>query len=153
MGFRDIHCFNLALLAKQAWRLLENPESLCATILRAKYFPEGDLMSAVLKKGSSFTWQSIMAGVVSLSNGYIWRVRTGENIDIWRDAWIPNCADRKIITPRRGNILTKVSELIDPITNCWDEDLVRQTLWPIDAYRVLAIPIPMHNMSDFIAWS
>ena len=55
MGFRDIHCFNLALLAKQAWRLLENPESLCATILRAKYFPGGDLMNAILKKGSSFT--------------------------------------------------------------------------------------------------
>ena len=61
-----IHCFNLALLAKQAWRLVDDPESLCATILRAKYFPEGDLMNAVLKKGSSFTWQIIMAGVDSL---------------------------------------------------------------------------------------
>ena len=76
-----------------------------------------------------------------------------KNIDTWRDAWIPNCADRKIITPRRGNLLTEVSDLIDPITNCWDEDWVRQTLWPIDTRRVLAIPIPMHNMSDFIAWS
>lgn len=153
MGFRDIHCFNLALLAKQAWRLLDNSESLCATILRAKYFPEGDLMSASLKKGSSFTWQSIMAGVDSLRNGYIWRVGTGQNINIWRDAWIPNCANRRIITPRRGNLLTKVSDLIDPITNFWDEDLVRQTLWPIDARRVLVIPLPMHNMPDFIAWS
>ena len=77
----------------------------------------------------------------------------GENIDIWRDAWISNCADRKIITPRRGNLLTKVSDLINPITNGWDEELARQTLWPIDARRVQAIPIPMHNMSDFIAWS
>jgi hypothetical protein len=50
MGFRDIHCFNLALLAKQAWRLLDNPDSLCVTILRAKYFPDGDLMTASLKK-------------------------------------------------------------------------------------------------------
>ena len=66
MGFRDISCFNLALLAKQPWRLLDNPNSLCATILRAKYYLEADLMNASMKNGSSFTWQSIMAGVNSL---------------------------------------------------------------------------------------
>ena len=82
MGFRDLRLFIQALLAKQAWRLLIFPDSLCATILRAKYFPEGDLMNASLKKGSSFTWQSIMAGVNSLRNGYIWRVGNGHNIDI-----------------------------------------------------------------------
>ena len=46
-----------------------------------------------------------------------------------------------------------MADLIDPITNSWDEDLVRQTLWPIDVQRVLAIPLPMQNMSDSIAWS
>ena len=97
-----MHCFNLALLAKQSWHLIDNPDSVCAIILRAKYFPEGDLMNAILKKGSSFTWQSIMAGVDSLRNGYIWRVENGKNIDIWGDAWIPDSANRKIITPRRG---------------------------------------------------
>ena len=98
---------NGVILAKQAWRLIDNPESLCACILGAKYFPDGDLVNAKLRKGSSFTWQSIMAGVKSLKNGYIWRVGNGQNIDIWRDAWILNCADRKIITPRSGNLLSK----------------------------------------------
>jgi hypothetical protein len=63
MCFHDIHCFNLALLAKQAWRLIQEPDSLCARVLRAKYFPSGDLLNAELKKGSSFTWQSIFAGI------------------------------------------------------------------------------------------
>uniref|UniRef100_R7WA11 DUF4220 domain-containing protein n=1 Tax=Aegilops tauschii TaxID=37682 RepID=R7WA11_AEGTA len=46
MGFRDLHCFNLALLAKQCWRLLCEPESLCARALKAKYFPNGDLLNS-----------------------------------------------------------------------------------------------------------
>ena len=102
MGFRDIHCFNLALLAKQAWRLLDNPDSLCATILRAKYYPDGDLLNSKQKKGSSFTSQSIMAGINSLKHGYIWRVGNGQNINIWEDACIPNFDARKVVTPRGG---------------------------------------------------
>ena len=50
MGVRDMHCFNLALLAKQAWRLIDNPDSLCGTVPKAKYFPNGDLLNAKLKK-------------------------------------------------------------------------------------------------------
>lgn len=30
MGFRNLHTFNLAMLAKQGWRLLSNPHSLIA---------------------------------------------------------------------------------------------------------------------------
>ena len=114
MRFRDIHCFKLALLAKQAWHLLDNPESLCATILRAKYYPDGDLLNFKPKHGASFIWQSIMEGITTLKRGYIWQVGNGYNINTWEDAWIPNCATRKIMTPKRGQLLSKVVDLIAP---------------------------------------
>ena len=46
MGFRDLQSFNLAMLAKQVWRLMAEPESLCALVLRPKYYPNGDLLNA-----------------------------------------------------------------------------------------------------------
>jgi hypothetical protein len=39
MGFRDLHCLNKALLAKQVWRLWEGSDSLVARIMKAKYYP------------------------------------------------------------------------------------------------------------------
>jgi hypothetical protein len=41
MDFRDLLCFNKALLAKQGWRLLTNLDSLAAKIIKAKYYANG----------------------------------------------------------------------------------------------------------------
>lgn len=38
LGFRDLHHFNRALLAKLAWKLLDQPEALVSRILKSKYF-------------------------------------------------------------------------------------------------------------------
>ena len=56
LGFRDIKNFNLAMLGKQGWRLMTNPDSLCARVLKGKYYPQGDFMSAGKKKNASHTW-------------------------------------------------------------------------------------------------
>jgi hypothetical protein len=53
LGYRDLRLFNLAMLVRQAWRLLQNPTSLCARLLKARYWPHGDLLKAVEGPGIS----------------------------------------------------------------------------------------------------
>ncbi|XBI21259.1 hypothetical protein VPH35_062398 [Triticum aestivum] len=47
VGFRDFRLFNQALLARQTWRLIYKPNSLCAQVLKAGYYPEGKLEDTV----------------------------------------------------------------------------------------------------------
>src|SRR4051812_40236335 len=63
MGFRDFQSFNLAMLAKQVWRLISVPKSLCVRVLRAKYYSDGDILKAGPKGDASFTWQSILGSI------------------------------------------------------------------------------------------
>ncbi|KAF5468835.1 hypothetical protein F2P56_012951 [Juglans regia] len=73
LRFRDLRCFNFALLSKQGWRILQNPTSLVAQILKQKYFNKGDLLEAKLGIGPSFAWRGIHAGLTLLKKGLIWR--------------------------------------------------------------------------------
>jgi hypothetical protein len=60
MGFRDIRFFNIALLAKQGWRIMTEPNSLLARILKAKYYPKCHFLKAKQGYRSSYSWQRII---------------------------------------------------------------------------------------------
>jgi hypothetical protein len=44
MGFKSLHAFNLAMLGKQGWRVMSNPDILSSKIYKAKYFPHCDFL-------------------------------------------------------------------------------------------------------------
>lgn len=60
LGFRDLWHFNLAMLAKQGWRLLQKDGSLIYRCFKAKYFPMGNFLEASDIPNSSFVWKSLM---------------------------------------------------------------------------------------------
>jgi hypothetical protein len=98
LGFRDIELFNLALLAKQAWRLVQEPTSLSARILKAVYFPNGGFLDAELGASPSKIWQSILDGRSVLNLGMIKRIGNGEDTEIWGSNWIPRDGHLQVIT-------------------------------------------------------
>jgi hypothetical protein len=54
MGFRDLHAFNLAMIAKQGWNLLSKPHSLVAKIYKARYFPNSSLFDSKIGHNPSY---------------------------------------------------------------------------------------------------
>ena len=77
MGFKDLRAFNLALLAKQGWRLTQNIESLAHRVLKARYFPESNFLEAQIGKKPSYTWRSLMAAKEVLRRGLRWNIGNG----------------------------------------------------------------------------
>ncbi|XP_042964766.1 uncharacterized mitochondrial protein AtMg00310-like [Carya illinoinensis] len=82
MGFRDLGSFNRALLAKQGWRFIKDPNSLASRIFKEKYFQNSGLLEAKLGSGPSFVWRSIWSSLDLVKGGLVWRVGNGESIKI-----------------------------------------------------------------------
>ena len=78
MGFRHIHAFNLAMLEKQAWRLIHKTHSLFYRVYKARYFPSFSLMEAKLGINLSFVWRSVLQAREVIKEGSAWQVGNGQ---------------------------------------------------------------------------
>ena len=61
MGFHQVKQFNLALLAKQGWRLQTMQNSLLYRLFKMQYFPRTNFIHALIGTNPSYIWSSIMA--------------------------------------------------------------------------------------------
>ncbi|KAM1511682.1 hypothetical protein ACFX1Z_023335 [Malus domestica] len=85
LGFRDLYAFNMAVLAKQGWRVFHHPSSLVARIFKARYFPNSSFWDTEAHASSSYCWQSIIKARNVLVRGSRWVVGDGRSISVWLD--------------------------------------------------------------------
>ena len=88
MGFRDINTFNLAMLAKQAWRLVHRQNSLFFRVYKTRYFPEISFLEAKLGSNPSYVWRSLLQARDVLLEGSTWKVGSGSSVDIATHKWL-----------------------------------------------------------------
>ena len=153
MGFRNLQAFNLALLAKQAWRILTNLSSLVARTLKAKYFHFCDILHANLGCSPSYTWWSIFNSLEVLRCGTRWSVGNGRLIHISDDKWLPNPTTHKVISPPHPfEDYPMVSSLINPMTRWWKRGVVCALFLPFEADTILKIPLCYNLPEDKLIW-
>lgn len=151
LGFKDFELFNMAILAKQAWHLVQQPDSLCARLLKSIYYPGGQFLNSELGSHPSQVWRAISEGKDVLKQGLIRRIGNGQSTRIWEDNWIPRDEMMRPYGHLQPNPPVYVSELIYQTSASWDKHRVQATFLPMDATCILGIPLCTKNIDDF--WS
>ncbi|KAF8088685.1 hypothetical protein N665_0532s0045 [Sinapis alba] len=114
-GFKDLIIFNQALLAKFAWGLIYDPDSLFSQVFKSRCYPNSDLISAPNGTRPSYAWRSILWGRELLKTGLRRSVGNEEKTLVWVDDWIFDEKPRRDVTCLDEPNLA-VQELIDQET-------------------------------------
>ena len=77
IGFRELAKFNDSLLAKQAWRLLHNQNSLFYKVFKVRFFPKTTILEDKDSRLGSYAWKSILTGRDVIQRRANWRVGDG----------------------------------------------------------------------------
>ncbi|CAM8923539.1 unnamed protein product [Rhodiola kirilowii] len=77
LGLRDLEQMNLALLAKQGWRILTRSDLLVSKVFKAKYFPHSEMLAAAGGARPSYAWRGLLEAFEILKNGAEWDNRDG----------------------------------------------------------------------------
>ncbi|XP_062014434.1 uncharacterized protein LOC133730954 [Rosa rugosa] len=126
MGFRNLEDFNNSLLAKQAWRIIQNPTALWVRLLQQRYYPSTSFLTA--KKGSSSSW-------------------------IWSSLLIGRDLILRVLNEISQYHRNSVASLINSDTNTWNLVDIAPHISPAQAQLISAIPITDRRIPDSLVWT
>jgi hypothetical protein len=153
MGFRDLHAFNMAMIAKQGWSIMTKPHTLVARLYKARYFPNSSLFDSKIGHNPSYAWRGIWKARCILMNGCRWRIGSGSSIKVMNEPWLRDVDGAWIPSPQNQGVHNlHVNELMIPNVKMWDKGKV-ESLFPMHvAKRILDIPLFDMHGDDKLVW-
>ena len=153
MRFHDLRAFNLAMLAKQGWRMVQGNGSLLYQCFKARYFPRSNFLEAKESPNCLYVWRSLMATLPILQSSHYWRVGNGASINALKDKWLPNFPTNKVLNPIQENWgELMVCELINLELNIWRYEDIRTIFHRNEANAICQIPLSRRYVVDTIFW-
>ena len=99
-------------------------------------------MEAADSRLGSYAWKSILRGRDIIKRGAIWRIGSGEKINIWQQRWLPRKhPPRQPMCPLESFENYTVDLLIDPNTRTWNEELIDGLFVEEDAELIKKTPL------------
>ncbi|XP_048598085.1 uncharacterized protein LOC125578967 [Brassica napus] len=150
LGFKEVEKFNQALLAKQAWRIWNNPSSLVARILKARYFKRSNFLASGIGSRPSYAWRSILHGKELLEQGLTKVVGNGKGTKVWLDRWIMGPVPRAPLYRQDADVdLTlRVSDLMVLNSSVWDTRKLQELFVDEDIPLILQVNIHRDKNDD-----
>ena len=89
----------------------------------------------------------------SFKGGALWRVGSGEKINIWQQCWLRRKHQTYLPTcPLESFENHTIDLLIDPSTRRWNEEMVDGLFVEEDAKLIKKIPLSRHVTKDTLYW-
>ncbi|CAI9117878.1 OLC1v1019366C1 [Oldenlandia corymbosa var. corymbosa] len=144
---------NHALLARLAWKILENPQTLLARIYSAKYCRQQDFLHVQVGKSAMWGWRGILWGRDLLSTGLKWHLANGHHVPLTTN-WIPGTHNPLAFDAAIQNAALQVDHLIHP-SEGWNISGLENLFLPQLIPRILSIylPVDQQTHSDHLYWS
>lgn len=150
LGFKSSSLFNQALIAKQFWKIQENPNSLLTRTFKKKYFPTCSLREYQPKSHHSWIWRNITDCQHTFLHQGRWLIRNGNQIPLSHPDWF-QCPNQ--VLRDHGLHNGTVAGLVDNQSRTWNCDLIRKAYQPSDAKEILQIPLPKtQGNNDKLIW-
>lgn len=144
--------FNKALLVKQGWRIISNPNSLIVWVFKNKYFPYTFLFQVRQGARPSRRQQNIFQGQNLLEKGIRWQVNDGAPILCKVYNWIPRSFPTKPIVQANANPnIIWVSQLFDETSSAWNLQRLRD-VFKEEEISNINIPLNLFRGEDSLVW-
>lgn len=145
--------FNQSLLAKQASRIWQNPDSLLGRIMKHKYFPRSSFLECGLGTRPSYAWRSIIHGRELLAQSLLKKIGDGAETRVWTDKWIMDEAPRAPQYKQDAivDLTITVADLIDPQRNTWNSRVLSELIVDEDV-RIIQSSCLNVRVPDSIVW-
>ncbi|XP_026411034.1 uncharacterized protein LOC113306297 [Papaver somniferum] len=126
LGFRKYELNNLAMLVRNSWKIIENPDSLVGIVLKAHCFHKTGFLNAACPADCSWTWRCLHTIKEMIKPFISWIVGDGSAT--------PNA----LVPP---DPCAKVSYFIDDATRSWNLDKLNSHFDDASVQKIITIPL------------